>query len=95
MRSTVDPDRQRTAGVALHAIPRALRCIRGTLQSLILRSGRQAASRRMRHTKTTDTTPHSHGANSPELCTNRFAFLENRGRRECRVLAAPAASRAK
>src|SRR6202035_3757811 len=68
---------------------------RDTPDALILRSGRQAASRRMRHTKTTDTTPHSHGANSPELCTNRFAFLQNRGRRECRVPAAPAASRAK
>jgi hypothetical protein len=42
----------------------------------------------------TDIAPRSDGAMRAEPCTKPFA-QENRGRRKCRVLAAPAASRAK
>jgi hypothetical protein len=37
--------------------------------------------------------PHSRGANAPEVCMDASPF-KNRGRRECRALDAPAASRA-
>src|SRR5260370_28302792 len=41
-----------------------------------------------------NTTPRSRGAISPEFCKNWFAAPNNRGRRECRALDAPATSRA-
>jgi hypothetical protein len=78
-------------GTGRSSTPRPLDYSPASLEYWVARSSRAMTSESLAPSHSSNTPLHSRGVNSPELCMN-ISPLENRGRRECRALNAPAAS---
>jgi hypothetical protein len=78
-------------GTGRSSTPRPLDYSHASLEYWVARSSRAMTRESVAPSHSSNTPLHSRGVNSPELCTN-FASPDNRGRRECRALDAPAAS---